>query len=101
VRQLPLFASRVPGVTMQTTGLTRERMTELYEADRLSSALHDARRRTLAFYAHLDLSQLRVPYLATSQPAALGARARGVVPGVLVPALPVRRSDGLAHAAAP
>ena len=43
-------------------------MSELYEADRLASALHDARRRTLAFYAHLDLSQLRVPYLAIINP---------------------------------
>ena len=43
-------------------------MSELYEADRLASALHDARRRTLAFYAHLDLAQLRVPYLAIVNP---------------------------------
>ena len=43
-------------------------MSELYEADRLASALHDARRRTLAFYAHLDLAQLRVPYLAIINP---------------------------------
>jgi iron(II)-dependent oxidoreductase len=68
VRQLPLFASRVPGVTMQTTGLTRERMSELYEANRLASALHDARRRTLAFYSHLDLAQLRVPYVTIINP---------------------------------
>ena len=43
-------------------------MSELYEADQLASALHDARRRTLAFYAHLDLAQLRVPYLAIINP---------------------------------
>jgi iron(II)-dependent oxidoreductase len=43
-------------------------MSELYEADRLASALNDARRRTLAFYAHLDLAQLQVPYLATINP---------------------------------
>jgi len=43
-------------------------MSELYEADRLAGALHDARRRTLAFYAHLDLERLRVPYLAIVNP---------------------------------
>src|SRR5687767_9438649 len=43
-------------------------MSELYEADRLASALHDARRRTLSFYAHLDLERLRVPYLETINP---------------------------------
>ena len=43
-------------------------MSELYEVNRLASALHDARRRTLAFYAHLDLASLRVPYLATINP---------------------------------
>lgn len=68
MRQLPLFASRVPGVTRQITGLAIEGMSELYEADRLASALHDARRRTLAFYAHLDLANLRVPYLAIINP---------------------------------
>ena len=43
-------------------------MSELYEADRLGSALHDARRRTLSFYAHLDLERLRVPYLEIVNP---------------------------------
>jgi iron(II)-dependent oxidoreductase len=43
-------------------------MSELYEADRLAGALNDARRRTLSFYAHLDLATLRVPYLPTINP---------------------------------
>jgi gamma-glutamyl hercynylcysteine S-oxide synthase len=55
---------------MQTTGLARERMSELYEADRLASALHEARRRTLALYAHLELESLRVPYLEIINPPA-------------------------------
>jgi iron(II)-dependent oxidoreductase len=52
---------------MYTTGLANEGMSELYEANRLADALQDARRRTLAFYAHLDLAA-RVPYLATINP---------------------------------
>src|SRR5437867_5911625 len=43
-------------------------MSELYEANQLASALGDARRRTLSYYAHLDLAALRVPYLATINP---------------------------------
>jgi iron(II)-dependent oxidoreductase len=43
-------------------------MSELYEADRLASALNDARRRTLSIYAHLDLAELRVPYLPIINP---------------------------------
>ena len=43
-------------------------MSELYEASRLADALQEARRRTLSFYAHLDLATLRVPYLATINP---------------------------------
>jgi ergothioneine biosynthesis protein EgtB len=53
---------------MQTIGLARDRMSELYEVEDLASALHDARRRTLAIYAHLDLAQLRVPYLGIINP---------------------------------
>lgn len=68
VRQLPLFAFRLPGVTMQTTGLARETMGGLYEGGRLGEALGDARRRTLAIYAHLDLESLRVPQIALVNP---------------------------------
>ena len=66
VRQLPLFALRVPGVTMRTTGLAS--MGGLYEGDDLASALADARERTLAIYAHLDLARLEVPRLAIVNP---------------------------------
>jgi EgtB-related family protein len=70
VRQLPLFAVLVPGVTMQTTGLAREAMAGLYEGEGLAEALRDARRRTLACYAHLDLARLRVPQIALVNPPA-------------------------------
>src|SRR5688572_31837806 len=60
VRQLPLFAVRVPGVTMHTTGLA-EPIGRLYEGEKLADALRDARKRTLALYGHLDLVELRVP----------------------------------------
>src|SRR5882724_11717876 len=43
-------------------------MSELYEVNRLAYALNDARRRTLSYYAHLDLAALRVPYLAIINP---------------------------------
>ena len=43
-------------------------MSELYEPNQLAGALSEARQRTLAFYAHLDLATLRVPYLATVNP---------------------------------
>jgi EgtB-related family protein len=56
VRQLPLFALLVPGVTMNTTGLDAIR--ELYEA----------RQRTLGIYSHLDLESLRVPCLPIVNP---------------------------------
>ena len=39
---------------MQTTGLASEAIDGLYEGERLAHALADARRRTLAIYAHLD-----------------------------------------------
>ena len=61
VRQLPLFAVLVPGVTMYTTGLAAATMDGLYEGERLVHALQDARRRTLAIYSHLDLAALAVP----------------------------------------
>ena len=61
MRQLPLFAVLVPGVTMQTTGLAGETMGGLYEGGRLADALREARRRTLDIYGHLDLASLRVP----------------------------------------
>jgi iron(II)-dependent oxidoreductase len=65
VRQLPLFAWGVPGVTMMIRPST---MSELYEADQLAGALGDARRRTLSYYAHLDLAALRVPMLGIVNP---------------------------------
>jgi gamma-glutamyl hercynylcysteine S-oxide synthase len=60
VRQLPLFALFVPGVTMQTTGLVPETIRGLYEGERLDHALVDSRARTLAIYGHLDLDALKV-----------------------------------------
>src|SRR5688572_29369705 len=61
VRQFPLFAVLVPGVTMHTTGLETEPIGRLYEGGRLGAALRDARARTLGIYAHLDLGSLAVP----------------------------------------
>ena len=60
VRQLPLFALFVPGVTMQTTGFAADTIRGLYEGERLDHALVDARSRTLAIYGHLDLDALKV-----------------------------------------
>src|SRR6476469_4295380 len=56
VRQLPLFALGVPGVTMQTTSRSTD-MRGLYGGgdDALGEALVDARNRTLALYGHLDV----------------------------------------------
>jgi iron(II)-dependent oxidoreductase len=68
VRQLPLFAFLVPGVTMHTTGLAAERMKGLYEGEGLGAALRDARRRTLDIYGHLDLESLRLPCIPTVNP---------------------------------
>jgi iron(II)-dependent oxidoreductase len=62
-----LFALFVPGVTMQTTGLASEAIDGLYEGERLAHALADARRRTLAIYAHLDPAR-PVPLLAIVNP---------------------------------
>jgi iron(II)-dependent oxidoreductase len=67
VRQLPLFADRVPGVTMHTTGLAQP-IGRLYEGHELAEALRDARTRTLALYAHLDLERLRVPFIPIVNP---------------------------------
>ena len=67
VRQLPLFSDRVPGVTMNTTGLA-EPIGRLYEGAGLADALRDARERTLAIYANLDLARLRVPFIAIVNP---------------------------------
>src|SRR5512142_1755548 len=68
VRQLPLFALLVPGVTMQTTGLASEAIGGLYEGERLAIALEDARRRSIAIYAHLDLARLEVPCIPIVNP---------------------------------
>jgi iron(II)-dependent oxidoreductase len=68
VRQLPLFAVLVPGVTMQTTGLAGMTMAGLYEGAHLADALREARARTLAIYAHLDLAALRVAQIPLVNP---------------------------------
>jgi iron(II)-dependent oxidoreductase len=68
VRQLPLFALLVPGVTMKTTGTALEAIGGLYEGEALAAALADARARTLALYAHLDLERLEVPRLPIVNP---------------------------------
>jgi gamma-glutamyl hercynylcysteine S-oxide synthase len=67
VRQLPLFASFVPGVTMHTTGLA-EPIDGLYEGARLADALVESRARTLAIYGHLDLGRLEVPCIPIVNP---------------------------------
>ncbi len=64
---MPLFALRVPGVTMQTTALAGETIGGLYEGARLGDALREARARTLAIYADVDLEQ-PVPQLALVNP---------------------------------
>ncbi len=68
VRQLPLFAVLVPGVTMHTTGLASEPIGPLYKGDDLAECLRDARARTLAIYSHLDLASLEVPCLPLVNP---------------------------------
>ena len=52
---------------MHTTGLAAEPIERLYEGG-LGDALAEARRRTLAIYAHLDLESLRVPCIPTVNP---------------------------------
>ena len=49
---------------MHTTGLAREPIGRLYERERLALALRDARARSLAIYAHLDLGALEVPQIS-------------------------------------
>jgi len=53
---------------MQTTGLASEAIGRLYEGEGLAAALEDARRRTLAIYAHLDLARLEVPCIPIVNP---------------------------------
>lgn len=53
---------------MNTTGSAVEAIGGLYEAGRLAPALEDARARTLALYAHLDLEKLSVPCLPIVNP---------------------------------
>jgi iron(II)-dependent oxidoreductase len=48
--------------------LAAERMSGLYEGRGIAAALHDARRRTLAIYAHLDLESIRFPCIPTVNP---------------------------------
>jgi iron(II)-dependent oxidoreductase len=67
VRQLPLFADRVPGVTMHTTGFA-EPIGRLYERGELARALVEARARTLKLYGHLPLDGLRFPQIPTVNP---------------------------------
>src|SRR6476646_4684824 len=69
VRQLPLFARRVPGVTMRTIDRERATIARLYESTDLTPALRDARARTLAIYAGLDLDAVRFPRLPIVNPA--------------------------------
>ena len=69
VRQLPLLAAGVPGVTMQTTSRSVEPMGGLYGGDALGAALVDARQRTLALYGHLGEGELAIPQLDTVNPA--------------------------------
>ena len=69
VRQLPLFAAGVPGVTMQTTSRSVEPMGGLYKADAVAAALIDARQRTLELYGHLGEGELAIPPRATVNPA--------------------------------
>jgi iron(II)-dependent oxidoreductase len=53
---------------MQTTDRAAQDMRGLYGADALGAALADARRRTLALYAHLDLESARFPMIALVNP---------------------------------
>ena len=53
---------------MHTKGLAAERISGLYEGDALATALADARTRTLAIYAHLDLPAVRFPCLPIVNP---------------------------------
>ncbi len=53
---------------MHTTGLAAEGMAGLYEGGRLEAALRDARARTLALYAHLDLPAIAFPCIPIVNP---------------------------------
>jgi iron(II)-dependent oxidoreductase len=53
---------------MQTRSFAGEAMARLYEGDRLAQALAEARTRTLAIYAHLDLASLEVPCIPIVNP---------------------------------
>ena len=53
---------------MHTTGLAAESIEGLYEGERLVAALDEARARTLAIYAHLDLAALDVPCIPVVNP---------------------------------
>ncbi len=53
---------------MQTRGLADGSIGGLYEGELLADALRDARARTLALYAHLDLARLEVPCLPLVNP---------------------------------
>jgi iron(II)-dependent oxidoreductase len=53
---------------MHTTGLEAVPIGQLYEGASLAAALADARARTLALYAHLDLARLEVPCIPIVNP---------------------------------
>ncbi len=68
VRQLPLLASRVPGVTMNATGLARDELPMLNEIDALADALRESREYTLSMYGHLRDDDWNVPLLEVVNP---------------------------------
>ncbi len=68
VRQLPLLASRVPGVTMNATGFAREDLSMLNGIDELAEALRESREYTLSMYGHLEGDQWQVPLLEIVNP---------------------------------
>jgi gamma-glutamyl hercynylcysteine S-oxide synthase len=68
VLQFPLFALRVPGVTMRTRGRAGETMRELNGSGSLVEALRDAREYTLALCAHDDAGSRDFPYLESINP---------------------------------
>ena len=69
VRQLPLLAAGVPGVTMQTTNFERARISGLYEPKAIAAALREARERTLRCYSGFDLDATVFPMLPMVNPA--------------------------------
>src|SRR5512139_3794206 len=68
VRQLPLLAARVPGVTMNATGQVREDLPMLNGIDELARALRESREYTLSIYGHLEGGQWEVPLLEIVNP---------------------------------